>query len=116
MGPPGARAVPAAHDLTAAVPRHHTERFAVSGEPVKKIDAPTARATSKRSPMANIGRAAPTDTPIGPRPAEGTFPIVGVGASAGGLEAFSNLLKQIEIDHVGIALVLIQHLDPTHTS
>ncbi len=45
------------------------------------------------------------------------FPIVGVGASAGGLEAFSELLQQLdEGSRGGMALVLIQHLDPTHTS
>lgn len=43
------------------------------------------------------------------------FPIVGVGASAGGLESFSKLLKEIPPDS-GMAFVLIQHLDPTHQS
>ncbi len=41
--------------------------------------------------------------------------IVGVGASAGGLEAFTQLLKHLPTD-TGMAFVLIQHLDPTHTS
>jgi two-component system CheB/CheR fusion protein len=43
------------------------------------------------------------------------FPIVGVGASAGGLEAFTQLLGLIPGD-TGMAFVLIQHLDPTHKS
>ena len=43
------------------------------------------------------------------------FPIVGVGASAGGLEAFTSLLSHLDAQS-GMALVLIQHLDPTHTS
>ncbi len=43
------------------------------------------------------------------------FPIVGVGASAGGLAAFSELLAHLPVD-TGVALVLIQHLDPTHES
>jgi two-component system CheB/CheR fusion protein len=42
-------------------------------------------------------------------------PIVGVGASAGGLEAFTELLTHLPAD-TGLALVLIQHLDPTHQS
>jgi two-component system, chemotaxis family, CheB/CheR fusion protein len=42
-------------------------------------------------------------------------PIVGVGASAGGLEAFTQLLKHLPTD-TGMAFVLIQHLDPTHAS
>ena len=42
-------------------------------------------------------------------------PIVGVGASAGGLEAFTELLSHVP-DDTGMAFVLIQHLDPTHES
>src|SRR5438046_10290636 len=44
-----------------------------------------------------------------------TFPIVAIGASAGGLEAFSNLLRSLPAEP-GIALVFIPHLDPTHES
>src|SRR5437588_3727530 len=43
------------------------------------------------------------------------FPVVGVGASAGGLEAFRDLLKHLPTD-TGMALVLVQHLDPKHES
>ncbi len=42
-------------------------------------------------------------------------PIVGVGASAGGLEAFSQLLEHLPRD-TGMAYVLVQHLDPQHAS
>ena len=45
----------------------------------------------------------------------GTFPIVGVGASAGGLEAFTQLLKALPPD-TGMAFVFIQHLAPSHPS
>ena len=45
----------------------------------------------------------------------GTFHVVGVGASAGGLEAFTQLLKPLPTD-TGMAFVLIQHLDPGHKS
>ena len=38
-----------------------------------------------------------------------------MGASAGGLEAFTQLLKHLPADS-GMAFVLIQHLDPTHAS
>ena len=48
--------------------------------------------------------------------AEGSsFPIVGLGASAGGLEAFTQLLSHLPHD-TGMAFVLIQHLDPSHES
>jgi two-component system CheB/CheR fusion protein len=42
-------------------------------------------------------------------------PIVGVGASAGGFEAFRELLKALPAD-TGLSLVLVQHLDPGHES
>ncbi len=43
------------------------------------------------------------------------FPIVGIGASAGGLEAFTQLITALP-DNTGMAFVLIQHLSPTHAS
>src|SRR5205807_10416900 len=43
-----------------------------------------------------------------------SFPIVGIGASAGGLEAFTQLLRELPPD-INMALVLIQHLDPTRS-
>lgn len=44
-----------------------------------------------------------------------SFPIVGIGASAGGLEAFTELLKHLPVD-TGLGFVLVQHLDPQHES
>jgi two-component system, chemotaxis family, CheB/CheR fusion protein len=44
-----------------------------------------------------------------------SFPIAGIGASAGGLEAFTALLKHLPID-TGMGFVLVQHLDPQHES
>jgi two-component system CheB/CheR fusion protein len=43
------------------------------------------------------------------------FPIVAVGASAGGLEAFSQLLQPLGADS-GMAIVLVQHLAPKNPS
>lgn len=43
------------------------------------------------------------------------FPIVGLGASAGGLEAFGLFFSTLPANG-GMAYVLVQHLDPTHTS
>src|SRR5574337_569107 len=43
------------------------------------------------------------------------FPIVGVGASAGGLEAFRELLHHLP-ENTGMGFVLVQHLDPRHES
>jgi two-component system CheB/CheR fusion protein len=43
------------------------------------------------------------------------FPVVCVGASAGGLEAFTRFLGNLATD-TGMAFVIIQHLDPSHPS
>jgi len=43
------------------------------------------------------------------------FTVVGVGASAGGLEAFTQLLQHLP-PQPGVALVLVQHLDPKRES
>ena len=41
------------------------------------------------------------------------FPIVGIGASAGGLEALEQFFYNMPLDN-GMAFVVIQHLDPHH--
>lgn len=41
------------------------------------------------------------------------FPIIGIGASAGGLKALEQFFENITLDCV-MAFVIIQHLDPTH--
>jgi two-component system CheB/CheR fusion protein len=43
------------------------------------------------------------------------FPVVGIGASAGGLEAFKKLVKAIP-ENSGMAYILVQHLHPDHSS
>jgi two-component system, chemotaxis family, CheB/CheR fusion protein len=43
------------------------------------------------------------------------FPVVGIGASAGGLEAFIELLSYLPID-TGMAFVMIQHMSPVQES
>ncbi|MEL7589340.1 MAG: chemotaxis protein CheB [Prolixibacteraceae bacterium] len=47
-----------------------------------------------------------------PDPDTGVFPIVGIGASAGGLEALEQFLENVP-EKSGMAYVVIQHLDPT---
>ena len=51
----------------------------------------------------------------GQKPAGGAFPIVGLGASAGGLEAFEKFFTPLPGDS-GLAFVLVSHLDPEHAS
>ena len=43
------------------------------------------------------------------------FPVVGIGASAGGLEACKKLIGGLPAGN-GMAFILVQHLDPTHES
>jgi len=44
-----------------------------------------------------------------------SFPIIGIGASAGGLEAFELFFKTMPAES-GMAFVLVPHLDPGHAS
>ncbi len=58
------------------------------------------------------------ELPILPKPlikSDNPFPVVGIGASAGGLEAFKKLIEAIP-ENSGMAYVLVQHLDPNHDS
>ncbi|MFC5862814.1 chemotaxis protein CheB [Acidicapsa dinghuensis] len=60
------------------------------------------------SPKKNLARKDPPAR-------KGTFPIVAIGASAGGLEAFKEFFRALPSD-TGMGFVLIQHLDPSHES
>jgi len=53
-------------------------------------------------------------TRVGAHVARG-IPIAGIGASAGGLDAFKAFLTAMPSD-TGMAFVLVQHLDPIHVS
>src|SRR3984885_798511 len=68
--------------------------------------------SSPRKQVKSRRKAAPEDDA---KPSSGLFPIVGIGASAGGLEAFSELLRHLP-EKTGMAFVLVQHLDPKHGS
>ncbi len=51
----------------------------------------------------------------GPPRGPSDFPVVGIGASAGGLEACRKLIGALPAAN-GMAFILVQHLDPTHES
>ena len=57
-------------------------------------------------------RASPRQAPLRD---SNDFPVIGIGASAGGLEAFQKFFDALPPDS-GMAIILIQHLDPTHQS
>ncbi|ENO88027.1 chemotaxis protein CheB [Thauera aminoaromatica] len=65
------------------------------------------RTKSPPAPAATTGAEPRDDAPATP------FPIVGIGASAGGLEALEQFLGKVPPSS-GLAYVVVQHLDPTH--
>ncbi len=81
------------------------KKQAKSGQGQKKQAAPTGtdfKSLPMRLPQAG-------EPPVKDRP----FPIVGIGASAGGLEALETFLRNVP-EKSGMAFVVVQHLDPTH--
>lgn len=77
--------------------------------------------TSQPFPLSDDSAPAPGSAPEPESAAESKsavtdrFPVVGIGASAGGLDAFTELLSHIPAD-TGMAFVLLQHLDPHRPS
>ena len=68
--------------------------------------------------QAKAARPRPNRRPLparGPARGSGDFPVVGIGASAGGLDACRKLVDALPADN-GMAFILVQHLDPTHES
>ena len=83
----------------------------------KKPTNPEAKTTLKtgrrvRESLGGSEHTSPRNTseaPVSP------FPIVGIGCSAGGLEALEKFFKHVPAD-CGMSFVVVQHLDPTHQS
>src|ERR1700677_2806164 len=73
------------------------------GKPAQSATKPTI--LRKRVPSA----------PPAPQPLPVDVPVVGIGASAGGLEAFRELLEALPGD-TGMAFVLVSHLSKTYKS
>lgn len=79
------------------------------------VDKPTGRkkATTKTPTRKKKStRTAEVEKPAAAKPG---FAVVGIGASAGGLDAFKHFFTAMP-DKTDMAFVLIQHLDPTHES
>lgn len=74
---------------------------------LKSLEKPhRARSRQTKTP------ATPSD---GSKDTSKPFPVVGFGASAGGLEAFTLVLKNLD-PNLGMAYILIMHLSPNHKS
>jgi chemotaxis methyl-accepting protein methylase len=73
---------------------------------------PVPSKSPKRQSARATAKSAPTPPVKNKRRADRSFPIVGIGASAGGLEALIQFFKHVPADS-GMAFVVIQHLDPT---
>ncbi|RCJ31652.1 ATPase [Nostoc minutum NIES-26] len=71
--------------------------------------------TSRRSSKKSQSNSTPAKTSDAEQEENQLFPIVGMGASAGGLEAFAELLSHLPTD-TGMAFVLVQHLSPNQKS
>jgi two-component system CheB/CheR fusion protein len=69
-------------------------------------------ATKKRDSKPKPSR---KPSPIVHKPRKNDFPIIGIGASAGGLEAYQRFFSQMPPDS-GMAFVIVQHLDPARHS
>src|SRR5512143_248488 len=77
--------------------------------------AKTTSSSGKNPPPAPPVLETRPSEPARPAPLKPAFLIVGVGASAGGLSAFRELLQALPSD-TGMGFIFIQHLDPAHTS
>ena len=73
--------------------------------------------SNSRRNQATAGSSASDHRPLarGPPHHSEDFAVVGIGASAGGLDACRKLLAALPADN-GMAFILVQHLDPTHES
>ena len=77
----------------------------------------SAKKTTRRNPGAagtTVPESGNPETSPPPVPA-GHFPVVGIGASAGGLEALEELFRGMPAD-TGMAFVVVTHQHPGHTS
>jgi two-component system, chemotaxis family, CheB/CheR fusion protein len=83
--------------------------------PLGKRASPKPRRSSAEPSGETVSPTLFQGPPAGEAAPGNSFPIVGIGASAGGLEAFTELLSHLP-DDTGMAFVLIQHLDPKHES
>ncbi len=71
------------------------------------------RGVRKQQRSAAVRKTAASPLAKDENPPGHSFPIVGLGASAGGLEALDQFLAHVP-KGCGLGFVVVQHLDPTH--
>jgi two-component system, chemotaxis family, CheB/CheR fusion protein len=94
-----------------------TRKVRRRGDEPRKPRAATRRRqpATRREPEPPRRAPAAVDGAVGTDGLDATFPIVGIGASAGGLEAMSEVLRLLPPD-THMAFVIVQHLAPRHDS
>ena len=77
----------------------------------------SGRSADEKGSADGKGSGGKADTRPGQAEAGGAtaFPVVGIGASAGGLEPLQELLANMPVD-TGMAFVIIMHQHPGHTN
>jgi two-component system, chemotaxis family, CheB/CheR fusion protein len=81
---------------------------------VARNERPSTRGSSRRLARSR-GQARRQKAPATPSSLQQLSLVVGIGASAGGLEAFTRFFANMPVDS-GMAFVLVQHLDPQRAS
>ncbi|MCB1858840.1 MAG: chemotaxis protein CheR, partial [Gammaproteobacteria bacterium] len=94
------------------------KKSASSGKSSIRKSSGQSRTDSRKKEIPSTGggeTTATTDLPPASSQLDEKLTIVGIGASAGGLEAIEAFFQQMD-PASGMAFVLVQHLDPTHKS
>jgi two-component system CheB/CheR fusion protein len=91
------------------------KRVERQAEPRRKEKKPEAEDLEAREGPSGNKKAQPNVVPAKPSLRNDHFPIVGIGASAGGLRALEGFFSQM-VEDARIALVVIQHQDPKRQS
>lgn len=86
-----------------------------SGKSPKSPKAPKSPAAKRREASPPSPNRAPEINQTGTQLGEKPRFIVGIGASAGGFEAYSQFFSKLPAD-TGMAFIVVQHLDPAHES
>jgi two-component system CheB/CheR fusion protein len=95
-----------------------TNKNRASGKTASKKTTAKKAVPPRRTPEEpDTGKTTRHGQPDTPKDVEAgdDFPVVGIGASAGGLDAFHKFFSNTTAD-TGMAFILVQHLDPTHAS